>query len=247
MEDGTAAYLLLGIENESDVMYAEPVKNGLYDFLQYSKQVQQTAARHRGAKDRKGHNDGEFLSGFYREDRLTPVVTLAILFRARRWDGPRTLHEMMSTQDPGILRFVANYELNLIEPAALSTEDLGKFRSNLRSVLGFIKYSTDSDELNAFLTNDSGLRKLDAEAARVIRNCTNTDITIDEKDEVIDLCKAVQDMTDKARNEGRLENLRENIKNVMDSLHMTTEDAMKVLKVSTEDQTALKEMIASGE
>ena len=38
MMDDNAAYLILGVENESDVKYAEPVKTGLYDFLQYSKQ-----------------------------------------------------------------------------------------------------------------------------------------------------------------------------------------------------------------
>ena len=100
MADDKAAYLILGVENESSVRYAEPVKTILYDSLQYSKQVQQTAARHREAKDRKGHNNGEFLSGFYREDKLTPVITLVILFSSEEWDGPRTLHEMMSTQDP---------------------------------------------------------------------------------------------------------------------------------------------------
>ncbi len=31
------------MENEAEVKFAEPVKTGLYDFQQYSKQVQQTA------------------------------------------------------------------------------------------------------------------------------------------------------------------------------------------------------------
>ena len=36
MSDGKAAYLILGIENESKTRYAEPVKNGLYDFRRYA-------------------------------------------------------------------------------------------------------------------------------------------------------------------------------------------------------------------
>ena len=209
MADDKAAYLILGIENESEVKFAEPVKNGLYDFLQYSKQVQQTAARHREAKDWKGHEDGEFLSGFYREDRLTPVIILIILFGAKKWDGPRTLHEMMSTQDSGILKCVADYKLNLIEPAAMEPEDLDKFHSSLRSVLGFIKYSNDGDELDAFLSKESGLKALDVEAARVIKAYANTEIEIDEKARVIDVCKAEREMREKARREGIQEGRRE--------------------------------------
>ena len=223
--------------------YAEPVKTGLYDFLQYSKQVQQTAGRHREAKDRRGHNDGEFLTGFYREDKLTPVITLIILFGPKRWDGPRTLQEMMSTQNPDILKCVADYKLNLIEPAAMGADDLEKFHSSLRAVLGFIKYSNDGDELDAFLSNERELESLDVEAARVIKACTNTDIEIDEKAEVINVCKAVREMNEKAAEEARLETLRDAIKNAMDSFHVSIEDAMKALKVGKEDQAILMKMI----
>ena len=255
MTDDEAAYLVLGVENEADIKYAEPVKAGLYDFLQYARQVQQTAARHREQKDRKGHDAGEFLSGFYREDRLIPVITLVILFGSKRWDGPRTLHEMMTIQDPDILKHVADYKLNLIEPAAMEEKDLDKLHSSLRLVLGFIKYADDGKELAAFFSKESGLRELDVEAARVIRACTNTDIQFDEKAEVIDVCKAVQEMNEKARQEGRQEGrleghqegrqeaLSEVIRNVMESLHLTFEEAMKVMKVAEKDQAVLKKMI----
>lgn len=227
------------MENESEVKYAEPVKTGLYDFLQYSKQVQQTASRHRKAKDRKGHDDGEFLSGFYKEDKLTPVITLVILFGSKKWDGPRTLQEMMSTQDSDILKCVADYKINLIEPATLGADDLEKFHTNLRAVLGFIKYSNDGEELDTFLLNESGLETLDVEAARVIKACTNTDIEIDEKAEVIDVCKAVREMNEKVR----LETLLKDIKNAMEAFHVSIEDAMKALKVDKEDQATLMKMI----
>ena len=243
MMDDEATYLILGVENESDVKYAEPVKVGLYDFLQYSKQVQQTAARHREANDRKGHESGEFLSGFYKEDTLTPVITLVILFDSKAWDGPRTLHSMMSTKNPNLLKYAADYKINLIEPAAMSEEDLDKLQTNLRGVLGFIKYSNDSEALNTFLSRESSLHNLDVEAARVISMCTNTQIDISEDAEVVDVCKAVQDMNNKARQDGRLEALRDSIKNAMESFHLSMEEAMIGLKVSQEDQAVLRKMI----
>ena len=265
--DDHAAYLILGIENESEIKYAEPVKECLYDALQYSEQVQTIAARHRAKRDWKGHTDGEFLSGFYREDKLTPVITLVILFDSKKWDGPRSLHEMMSTQDPKILKFVADYKINLIEPAAMGEDDLEKLHSNLRSVLGFIKYSNSDKELSAFLSRESGLKALDVEAARVIKACTNTNIQINEKERSVDVCKAVQEMNDKARMEGReegrlegrlegreqgrlegreqarLETMLHSVKNLMESLHLSVEEAMSALKITEDDQAILMKKI----
>ena len=55
MEDGRAAYLLLGIENQSAVHYAAPVKNLLYDALQYAGQVGRRAKVHREERDYPVH------------------------------------------------------------------------------------------------------------------------------------------------------------------------------------------------
>ena len=44
MQEDEAAYILLGIENQTDIHYAMPVRNMIYDALQYGKQVADTAA-----------------------------------------------------------------------------------------------------------------------------------------------------------------------------------------------------------
>lgn len=38
-QDSEAAYVLMGIENQSDIHYAMPVRNMVYDAMQYEKQV----------------------------------------------------------------------------------------------------------------------------------------------------------------------------------------------------------------
>ncbi len=43
MEDDEAAYLLLGIENQSEIHYAMLVRNMLYDAIQYVAQVEDAA------------------------------------------------------------------------------------------------------------------------------------------------------------------------------------------------------------
>ena len=103
------------------------------------------------------------------------------------------------------------------------------------------------DELDAFLSNERELESLDVEAARVIKACTNTDIEIDEKAEVINVCKAVREMNEKAAEEAaekaKLDTLLKDIKNATEAFHVSIEDAMKALKVGKEDQAILMKMI----
>ena len=57
MQEVETYYLLLGIENQTDIHYAMPVRNMIYDALQYGRQVTDTAARHR--KNRKSAKQQE--------------------------------------------------------------------------------------------------------------------------------------------------------------------------------------------
>ena len=204
MRDARASYILLGIENQTDIHYAMPVRNIIYDALQYGKQVSEIAKRHKEQKDRKGHNRGEYLSGFYKEDRISPVITLVVHFGAEEWDGPLSLYEMMELEDPTLKEFVQDYRIYLIDPYRLTEDDLEKFSSNLRGVLGYIKYSKDKKELSRFL-NNSQMQNMDNDAARVIRDITKTPIYVPEGEGEINVCEAVKDMINESRLEGRAE------------------------------------------
>ena len=81
----------------------------------------------------------------------------------------------------------------MIDPAKLSKEDLEKFSTSLREVIGYIKYSKDKKRLTEFLT-DNPRMLMEANAARVIKAVTNTPLDIPEDAEVIDVCKAVEEM-----------------------------------------------------
>ena len=210
-QDDKAAYILLGLENQTGIHYAIPVRNFLYDGLQYGKQVADIAAQHR--KDgEKGHSGGEYLSGFYKEDKIIPVITLVLHFGASEWDGPLSLHEMMRIKNPTLMSFVQDYQIHLIDPARLSAEDMQKFSTSLRDVLSYIKYSKDKKELSRFLQNNPRLH-IETEAARVIQAVANTPMKIPENEEVVDVCKAIDDMMreseEKGKNEGKQEGLIE--------------------------------------
>ena len=129
------------------------------------------------------------------------MITLVVHFGAEEWDGPLSLYEMMELEDPTLKEFVQDYRIYLIDPYRLTEEDLEKFSSDLKGVLGYIKYSKDKKELSRFL-NNSQMQNMDNDAARVIRDITKTPIYVPEGKGEIDMCKAVRDMIDESKQEG---------------------------------------------
>lgn len=212
MQEDEAAYILLGIENQTDIYYAMLVRNMIYDALQYGKQVADTAANHRkNDKSFRKRTSGEYLFEFYKEDILKPVVTLGIHFGADEWGAPLSLHEMMGRQNEKLMHYVQNYQIHLIAPEKLTEEDLNKFTSSLREVMEYIKYSKDKDNL-ARILKDNPRMVIDREAAMVIKTITNTSIEIAEGKEEIDMCEAVEAMLSESEAKGIEKGMQQGMK-----------------------------------
>ncbi len=198
--DGKTEYVLFGVENQTEIHYAMAVKNNLYDALEYAGQVEKAAKAHKKARKdikEKGKkpNSGEFLSGFWKEDRLIPSVTLTVYFGCEEWDGPLSLFDMMDVADPRILSCMDDYHVRLIAPALMTDKEILKFQSNLREVMLFTKYSKDKDRLQEVLENHGDrFREMERRAVDVIEVITNTGLKYDEKEGKVDVCQAIQEM-----------------------------------------------------
>lgn len=235
MEDGRAAYLLLGIENQAAVHYAAPVKNLLYDVLQYVDQVERAARNHRKEKDHKGRKEGEFLSGFYKGDKLLPVITLMILFSPDEWDGPLSLHEMMDVDDPALFAMIPDYRIHLVAPADIPEQDFGKFHTSLGDVLTFIKYSKDKERMEGWLEGAGANVVLGREEVEVLNACVNAKLTMPGSEEAINVCEAIR-----KRNEEAAENAQlAGIKNLIKNLNFTIEQAMAALGIPEHDRAKI--------
>ena len=231
MTDGKMEYVLYGAENQTEIHYAMAVKNNLYDALEYAGQVEEAAKSHRkemkrkkeqgetsAEEDRKTPNTGEFLSGFWSEDRLIPSITVTIYFGPEEWNGPLSLFEMMNVSDPDVLACMDNYHVRLIAPAQMLDEEIMKFRSSLREVMLFIKYSKDRENLSRVLeANEERFREVERRAADVIETITNAGIKYDESEEVVNVCQAIREIRMEERKigeqDGELKKAREAARN----------------------------------
>ena len=202
MQDGRATYMVLGIENQSHIHYAMPVRNMLYDAIQYENQVKKHQKREPAPSEPTADIHGAYLSGFGRHDRLKPVITLVIYFGEKPWDAPMSIYEMCGGVDEQMRAFVQDYKIHLIQPATMSVEQLENLTSEFREAMLFIKYRKDKDALRRVLREDKRFQSIDRDTAAMLRAITGTRIRINESEEKINMCTAIQEMMDESRAEG---------------------------------------------
>ena len=196
-----ATLVLLGIEGQSDVSYIMPVRDYLYDALNYADQVENIRKNHTEAKDLKG---AELLSGFSKKDKIIPVITLCICFDKSHWDGPRSLYDMFGRIDPRIEKYVNNYSLNLITPDEI--KDFTKFTSELGLALEVIQNSDDKNRLRDIIETREEYKDVDVSTIDIINTYTSANISKKEAEGGrVNMCTAIQGMID----DGRIEGMRE--------------------------------------
>ncbi len=203
MTDGNVAYCILGEENQSGIHYAMPVKNLAYDSMQLTRQVSDAARSHKKEKAAKPTAE-EYLSGFYKTDRLLPVITLTIYWGSEVWDAPLTLKEMYADVDEEILQYAPDYRVNLIAPGRMSEEEIRQFQSSLREVMLYLKYAAEKEKLYQLTQEEPAFRHLDRQAAEVINVMTNSNLQYPEGEEAVDMCMAIQQMREESKAQGEM-------------------------------------------
>ena len=255
MTDGRTAYCVMGIENQTEIHYALPVKNGVYDFLQLSHQISETARAHKQAMKASGTGtgqpnkpqmkdkptDGEFLSGFWKTDRLVPVVTLVIYFGSDSWDAPLSLKEMYSYVDNAILAHAPDYHVNLIAPKEMSDDEINEFHSNLREVMLYIKYSKDKEMLDKVVNEDKKFQNMERQAAEVINVVTGSKLKYPEGKGDVNMCLAIQQMREESELAGQIKgtieaykdlnvSVADTIKRISEKFHLSESESRETVK-----------------
>lgn len=100
-----------------------------------------------------------------------------------------------------LLQQIENYSIRLIAPQQLDDGEFQKFQTSLGPVLQFIKHSREKDRLDELVQKDL-FKNLDHTAAMVINSCTNAQLRFEEARGAVNMCKALDDMREDARNEG---------------------------------------------
>ena len=243
--DGKNYFVLLGVENQTEIHTAMPLRSLLYDTLRYTKQAEDVAAEYR--QQRKEGNSpkmtkAEFLSGWKYTDKLEPVITLVIYYGTAEWDGAKSLHDMFSEDvDEKILECVPDYKINLIEPNKI--EDFNKFQTDFGKLLEAIRYKDDETELTKIFTGMTAIDKLIADAISyyVDERCSKMVEPVEGgkvgmRSKALDMIEEgiVKGMS-QGRTAGMVENAIITVKNLIKDFDFTLEQVCGAANISVED------------
>lgn len=84
----------------------------------------------------------------------------------------------------------------------MTDEQISRFKTNLREVMLFIKYSKDKDRLKDILQKDERFQRMERNAAMVIKVVTGSEFNIENEREVLNVCQAIEDMKKEAMEDG---------------------------------------------
>lgn len=193
---------VLACENQEQVHYAMAVRNMLYDSLTYAEQVKLV----RKANEEAGVKltGAEFLSGFRKEDKIYPVITLVFYYDLKKWDGSLDLYGMFHFEDwekekELFKSYVPNYRINLVD--AGNIEDVKRFQTDLQEIFGVLRYRGQQEKLQKYMQeHEEYFRNMDLESYQAVREFLHSEkllkdyiVDYDEK-ECIDMCKALEDL-----------------------------------------------------
>ncbi len=207
MKDDNVAYnLILGVENQTTIHYAMPVRNMGYDAFNYASQVK-SISKHSKFKNA----NMEFLKRLKKDDKIIPVITLVVYFGQKPWDGPMSIYEMFTTNEKEILKFVPNYKMNLISPVSMEREEIDKFKSNFKELAAFIRCGKDKKAMQE-LVKQEAYKHLDPVVANIANDVTNAGLKIEVNQEgEVDMCLAIDGMRADWLAEGKAEGKTEGL------------------------------------
>ena len=227
-------YVLLAIENQEGIHYAMPIRVMGYDHYSYNKQYNDRKSYYRD----KGISlkDDEFISGIRKTDKFLPVITLVLYYGEKDWDGPKSLYDMLVIPDR-IKSFVGNYPINIIQ---MKDNDLvlhNQYNVDLFKIMSII-YDTKKSVAQriAALREFEANKEVDEKVIDVIVATTNMKVNKKKVGEQ-KVCTFWEEAKKIEREDARLEAQYEAIHNIMESLNMSMEQAMDVLKIPESERS----------
>ena len=212
-----ATLVLLANESQDKVHYAMPHKVMLYDGMDYETQIRNNW---KNFNDRRKQNKkagqslehltaGEYLSRFRKKDRLIPIISLVFYYGSEPWDGPVDLYDMFQLEGTKEEKeiwgnYLPNYKINLVDAERL--EGVEKFSDDLQVILTMLRYRDSKEELTDYINeNKKFFQNVDYETSQAMKaflNMKQIPGEAEHKEEMVDMCKAIQEMYDDGVKDG---------------------------------------------
>ena len=209
---GEVDFCFFACENQSEIHYAMPVKDMLYDSLAYFEQIQELWKSHNEGKG-QGLEPAEYLSHFRKEDKIYPIVTIVFYYGSKKWDGNKDLYSMfhLSGSMKEVLKeYIPNYWINVLDVNEI--EDITRFKTDLQKILGMLKCRGNKEELVQYIRgNEPFFGNVDFNTQQAIAEFLQSKelmgkfVKRSHKEEKYNMCKALEEFYQDGVEQGRQE------------------------------------------
>ena len=195
VEVDDAIYCLFAIEHQSVEDYTMPLRIMEYDVREYLRQVKSNRGVH---------------------IQIKPIITIVMYWKADKWNQPLSVKDMFDKntvrwlEDNGLGGYIQDYRMHLFEPGAVKEEDLEKFKTELKDVIAYVKYSKSTEALKDY--NEKYKPDLTKSTVTLINELTNSKYVFIEGKERLDMCEAFEGLIEEGRAKGRTEGKAEELK-----------------------------------
>ncbi|MDY4028511.1 MAG: Rpn family recombination-promoting nuclease/putative transposase [Butyrivibrio crossotus] len=195
VEVDDAIYCLFAIEHQSVEDYTMPLCIMEYDVREYLRQV----------KSNKGV-----------QVRIKPIITIVMYWKAEKWNQPVSVKDMFDKntvrwlEDNGLGGYIQDYRMHLFEPGTVKEEDLEKFKTELKDVIAYMKYSKSTEALKGY--NEKYKPDLTKSTVTLINELTNSKYVFIDGKGRLNMCEAFEGLIEEGRAKGKAEGRAEELK-----------------------------------
>ena len=195
VEVDDAIYCLFAIEHQSVQDYTMPLRIKEYDVREYLRQVKSNRGVH---------------------IQIKPIITIVMYWKADKWNQPVSVKDMFDKNTVrwleynGLGGYIQDYRMHLFEPGTVKEEDLEKFKTELKDVIAYVKYSKSTEALKDY--NEKYKPDLTKSTVTLINELTNSKYVFIEGKERLDMCEAFEGLIEEGRAKGKAEELKEKYK-----------------------------------
>lgn len=235
---------ILAVENQEKVDYAMPYRCMEYDVMEYGKQIDNLRNKNRQESQK---NIIEKIGGIKKTDRLAPVYTICLYHGVERWDGPRTLGDMMDFGDDenGFRQIFKDYPMQLY--CLNEAHDLKLFHTEVEILFQALQYRKDRTGLKKLMEQDERYKSIDVDTLETMSVMLELPsiwknrkkyMEKNEKDkEEYNMCQAIREWAEEERSIGQREGADEKTYIIVRNMllrDMTDADIMAIAECDQE-------------
>ena len=240
LKDGKVLGILIA-ENQLKVDYGMVVRVHLREVMEYDRQLRKIAKSNRikVKKHSEGtENDGEYMYGIRRQDRLRPVTTLILYWNDESWDGARSLYGLLDFSGfEDVRELISDFKINLIDIGKLSSDETLFKNKDVRNVIALFLRRNDKQRFKAYVDEHGGDIGMDTMgmlsvmvASKELREYASENR--EKKGEEGTMCKAITELIEDGRIEGKSEGKSEERIEIAREMLKGKEPIEKIMKYS---------------